>query len=140
MEFGRYGLRLEPREAVVAEDRAKFKSTAELLDDPSPRSLGELAWRISLPVSAVLMAMLAIPMSAMNPRAGRSVNLLAALLLYIVYNNLLTVFQTWIAQERIPFGIGVWVLHAAMLGFIALLFWRRTTLPRNRIARWLRSW
>lgn len=140
MEFERYGLRLEPHGLPVAEDRIKFRSTLQLIEDATPRSLGELAWRISLPVSAILMAMLAIPMSAMNPRAGRSVNLLAALLLYVVYNNLLTVFQTWIAQERIPFGIGVWVLHAAMIALIALLFWRRTTLPRNRIARWLRSW
>ncbi|HLT28344.1 MAG TPA: LPS export ABC transporter permease LptF [Zeimonas sp.] len=135
MEFGRYGLRLEPREAVVAEDRAKFKSTAELLDDPSPRNLGELAWRISLPVSAVLMALLAIPLSSMNPRAGRSVNLLAALLIYLVYNNLLSVFQAWIGQGRVPFGIGVWILHAALLLLVVWLFRRRTTLPRRWFAR-----
>jgi len=136
MEFGRYGLRLEPRETVVAADRAKFKSTRELVEDPSPRNLGELAWRISLPVSTVLMALLAIPLSSMNPRAGRSVNLLAALLIYLVYNNLLTVFQSWIGRERVSFAIGVWVLHAAMLALIVWLFRRRTTLPRRRFARW----
>lgn len=135
MEFGRYGLRLEPPGAAVAEDRAKFRSTLELVEDPSPRNLGELAWRISLPVSAVLMAMLAIPLSSINPRAGRSVNLLAALLLYLVYNNLLTVFQSWIGQERISFGLGVWVLHAAMIALIAWLFRKRTTLPRRWFAR-----
>ncbi len=135
MEFGRYGLRLEPPGAAVAEDRAKFRSTFELVEDPSPRNLGELAWRISLPVSAVLMAMLAIPLSSINPRAGRSVNLLAALLLYLVYNNLLTVFQSWIGQERISFGLGVWVLHAAMIVLIAWLFRKRTTLPRRWFAR-----
>ncbi|MCO5101825.1 MAG: LPS export ABC transporter permease LptF [Burkholderiaceae bacterium] len=136
MEFGRYGLRLEAREAVVAEDRAKFKSTGELVADPSARNLGELAWRISLPVSAVLMALLAIPMSSMNPRAGRSVNLLAALLVYLVYNNLLTVMQSRIGQGRTSFGVGVWVLHAVMALFIVWLFRRRTTLPRRRFARW----
>ena len=92
--------RLEPRGVSVADQRAKFKSTLELVADPTPRNLGELAWRISLPVSALLMAVLAIPLSAMNPRVGRSVNLLAALLLYVVYNNLLSLLQTWIAQER----------------------------------------
>ncbi len=136
MEFGRYGLRLEPRETVVAADRAKFKTTRELVQDPSPRNLGELAWRISLPVSTVLMALLAIPLSSVNPRAGRSVNLLAALLLYLVYNNLLTVFQSWIGRERVSFAIGVWVLHAVMLVLILWLFRRRTTLPRRWFARW----
>jgi lipopolysaccharide export system permease protein len=135
MEFGRSGRRLEPRESVVAEDRAKFKSTGELVADPSPRNLGELAWRIGLPVSTVLMALLAIPLSSINPRAGRSVNLLAALLIYLVYNNLLTVFQSWIGQGRLSFGLGVWVLHAAMLLLVAWLFRRRTTLPRGWFAR-----
>lgn len=134
-EFARYGLRLEPREAVIAQDRAKFRTTAELVADPSPRHLGELAWRISLPVSTVLMALLAIPLSSMNPRAGRSVNLFAALLIYLVYNNLLTVFQSWIGQGRVSFGIGVWVLHAAMLLLVVWLFRRRTTVPRNRFVR-----
>lgn len=135
MEFGRYGLRLESRETVVAQDRAKYKSTRELVADPSARNLGELAWRISLPVSTVLMALLAIPVSAMNPRAGRSVNLFAALLAYLVYNNLLTVFRSWIGQEHISFGLGVWVLHAAMLVFIVWLFYRRMALPRRWFAR-----
>jgi len=139
MEFGRYGLRLEPRDTVVAEDRAKFKSTRELVDDPSPRNLGELAWRISLPVSTVLMALLAIPLSAMNPRAGRSVNLLAALLIYLVYSNLLSVVQSRIGQGRASFGFGVWVLHATMLLLIAWLFHRRTTLPGRWFARWRAS-
>ena len=42
-----------------------------------------------MPLSALILALLAIPMSFVNPRAGRSVNLLFALLTYMVYSNLL---------------------------------------------------
>src|SRR5690606_21590161 len=91
--------------------------------------LAELLWRIGLPVSAILVALLAIPLSAMNPRIGRSVNLFAALLLYVLYNNLMSIVQAWVAQGRIDFSIGVWVVHAALAALVAWMFWRRIRLP-----------
>lgn len=51
MEFGRYGLRLEPRSPTLGDQRAKARTTLELLRDPTPRHLGELSWRISLPTA-----------------------------------------------------------------------------------------
>src|SRR5690606_4997833 len=118
MEFERYGIRLETRSTVLSDERSRIKPTMELLADRNPRNLAELLWRIGLPVSAVLVALLAIPLSAMNPRIGRSVNLIAALLLYVLYNNLMSVVQAWVAQERIGFAIGVWVVHAALAALI----------------------
>ncbi len=135
MEFERYGLRLEPRSPTLADQRAKVKSTLELLQDPTPRHLGELSWRISLPVSALLMALLAIPLSAINPRVGRSINLLVALLVYVTYSNLISLVQAWIAGQKLSFSVGSWVLHAAVLALAGVLFWRRTTLPRWSLRR-----
>ncbi len=135
MEFERYGLRLEPRGPTLSDQRAKVKPTLELIGDRTPRNLGELSWRISLPVSALLMALLAIPLSAMNPRVGRSINLLLALLAYVTYSNLISLVQAWIAGGRLSFGIGAWILHLAVLGLAALLFWRRMTLPRWSLRR-----
>ena len=62
-----------------------------------------------------MLALLAIPMSFVNPRAGRSVNLLFALLTYMVYTNLLSVSQARVAQGRLDFAIGWWLVHAGML-------------------------
>lgn len=138
MEFERYGLRLDPRPDVRAEQAPKARDTLDLILDPTPRHLGELAWRISLPVSALLLALFAIPLSSFNPRAGRSVNLLVALLVYVTYSNLVSLSQAWIAQDRLAFGTGVWVVHAGVLVLCALLFWRRLILPRGllRLLRW----
>ncbi len=130
MEFERYGLRLEPKAQRVDDDSAKIKTTIELLVNPDSRNLAELLWRISLPVSALLMALLAIPLSAFNPRVGRSVNLMVALLVYVVYNNLVSLMQGWVAQEKISFEVGVVVVHLGILVLIALMFYRRLTLFR----------
>jgi lipopolysaccharide export system permease protein len=132
MEFERYGLRLEPKAAAVRDESSKVKGTLQLLADPTPRNLGELLWRIGLPVSAVVLALLAIPLSSFNPRAGRSVNLIVALLVYVTYSNLLSLSQAWVSQGRASFSVAVWAAHAALLAIAGWLFWRRLRLPRRR--------
>ena len=68
-----------------------------------------------------------IPLAFVNPRASRSVNLIFAVFAYMVYSNLLSIVKAWVAQGRVQFEFGWWVLHAAMLGLIAFLFlWRNT--------------
>lgn len=138
MEFGRYGIRLDPRAPDYSDESTKQRSTARLIAEPDSRNLAELLWRIGLPVSAYLLALLAVPLSAINPRVGRSVNLLGALLLYILYSNLISVAQAWVAQGRLSFAVGVWVVHAAMLVLIVWLFWLRVRLPRRSLFSWLR--
>jgi len=80
-----------------------------------------------------VLALLAIPLSSFNPRAGRSVNLIVALLVYVTYSNLLSLSQAWVAQEKLSFGVAVWAIHAALIAVGALLFWRRLTLARMRL-------
>jgi lipopolysaccharide export system permease protein len=127
-EFGRYAMRVEAREVKSVIPSAKSLPTPDLLRDPSPVYRGELAWRIGLPLSALLLAFLAIPLSFVNPRAGRSVNLVLAILVYMIYNNFLSISQAWIGQQRISLPVGLWGVHAAMLVLLVLLFFRRLTL------------
>lgn len=134
MEFERYGVRLDSKETTLNDESSKIKNTLELVFDPTSRNLAELLWRLSLPVSAVLLALLAIPLSAVNPRIGRSINLIVALLLYVLYNNLVSLAQGWVAQGKLQFPIGLVVVHLGMALVILFLFWRRLTLPRP----WLR--
>jgi len=72
-----------------------------------------------------VLALLAIPLSFVNPRASRSINLLFALFTYMVYANVLSIVQAWVSQGRVGFNTGWWVVHAAMLGFLVVLFYRR---------------
>ena len=72
-------------------------------------------------------------MSFVNPRAGRSVNLLFALLTYIVYSNLLSVSQARVAQGRMDFGVGWWLVHAGMIVLLVFMFAQRMQLIRLRI-------
>jgi lipopolysaccharide export system permease protein len=71
------------------------------------------------------LAVLAIPLSFVNPRAGRTNNLFFALLTYMIYSNLLSVSQAWVAQGKLRFEIGVWAVHVAMFLLLIVLFHRR---------------
>jgi lipopolysaccharide export system permease protein len=125
MEFERYEMRIEPKEGAQPAATLKSLPTLELLRNPINTNLSELLWRVGVPVSALILALLAIPLSFVNPRAGRSINLLFALLIYIVYSNLLSVSQARVAQDRLEFSLGVWMVHAAMLTVVLVMFAHR---------------
>lgn len=129
-DFERYGVRLEPSRSESTDTSMRVRDTLGLITSGGNRELGELSWRISMPVSALLLALLAIPMSSVNPRVGRSINLVIAVLLYVLYNNLISVTQAWISQGRTSFFVSGWIVHAAMALLILHLFRRRMTLRR----------
>jgi lipopolysaccharide export system permease protein len=135
MEFERYAARIETVEGSEPQLTHKNLTTWALIQDPSDANLGELLWRVGIPISAAVLALLAIPMSFVNPRAGRSLNLLFALFTYIVYSNLLSVSQARVAQGRMDFDVGWWLVHAGMIALLVFMFARRMQIIRLRLGR-----
>jgi lipopolysaccharide export system permease protein len=140
VEFDRYAIRLDtPPDAPLGELKARARPTRQLLAEVTPFHLGELLWRIGLPVVAVMLALLAIPLGYVNPRVGRSANLIIAVLVFLLYHNGMSIVQAWVQQERLSFGVGVWFTHALAAAAVLLLFVRRvymqTWLPRAGAVR-----
>lgn len=128
MEFERYWVRTEDGRAAPTERMPNRMPLDELLADDSNQARGELLWRIGVPLSALILALLAIPLSYVNPRAGRSANMLIAILIYVLYSNMMSVSQAWVAQGKLSFWIGVWGVHALMLLPVSALFYHRLAL------------
>ncbi|MGC2166733.1 MAG: LPS export ABC transporter permease LptF [Gallionella sp.] len=138
IEFDRYAIRIDSVPVKQARIWVRTMPTPALWSDPSPWNLAELDWRLGLPISAAVLSLLAIPLSYVNPRAGRSLNLLMALVLYMVYSNMISVTNSWVSQEKLSHGIGLWGIHAAMLGLTVLMFARRMSLFSLRRTPFLR--
>ena len=140
MHFESYTLRTEPNEAKHEAPTSKSTSSLKLLQDRNQDNIAELQWRLSLPISAFLLALLAIPLSFVDPRAGRSANLIMAILVYLIYNNMLSILQSMVAREKISSVIGLWPAHIAVILLFVYLFYRRVFLlpliPRS-ITRWI---
>ncbi|MFL9711029.1 LPS export ABC transporter permease LptF [Methylobacillus sp. Pita1] len=124
-EFERYAIRIEPAEVQQQPPNTQSRDTLELFNEHSPDSNAELQWRLAIPISAFVLILLAIPLSFVDPRSGRSANLMMALLIYIVYNNLLSIMQAWLAQGKISPLVGLWPVHAVFLLLAFWMFYRR---------------
>lgn len=125
LEYGRYAIRVETKEVRGIERTPKNTPTLELMMQDGRAAKAELLWRFSIPISTIVLALLAIPLSFVNPRAGRSANMLLALLTYLLYNNLMTISQAWVASGRISFEVGMVSVHVFMLCLIPAMFFRR---------------
>ena len=126
IEFERYWMRLDAVEIVPGRKNLKQAGLSKLIGNPSPEARGELLWRVGLPISALILAILAIPLSFVNNRARSSYGLVIALLVYFIYNNMLSLSQAWVAQDKLNPWFGMGAAHVVMALAAALFFYLRT--------------
>jgi lipopolysaccharide export system permease protein len=125
IDFERQKIRVEATQVKADDPKAREMSTLELLQKPDAEKLAELHWRFALPIAALLLALMAIPLSFVNPRSGTSWNLVLAALVFSLYYQLLIVFQTWTQQGRLSPWIGLWPVHLGMMTTLLVLFSRQ---------------
>ncbi len=125
IDFDSYSMRIEPRILAPYTPPAKAMPTEALAQNPTAENMAELHWRISLPMSVLLLACAAVPLSYTNPRSGRSWNLIIALLVFFIYYNFINIFQAWTLQQKVSSAVGIWPVHGVMLLVVLGLFmWR----------------
>lgn len=90
-------------------------STAQLIGSSDPRKLGELHWRIGLPVMTLVLTLMAVPLGRLRPRQGRYAHVWIAVLVFALYANLALAGRTWLAHGKTPTGLGLWWVHALFL-------------------------
>ncbi|HUO81038.1 MAG TPA: LPS export ABC transporter permease LptF [Steroidobacteraceae bacterium] len=106
--------------------RVESRGTLDLLADPAPRAQAEFQRRVSLPLMALILTLLAVPLAELRPRQGRYARIGIVILVYFVYANLLTAAQTWIEKGWIVPAVGVWWTHALVLLVALWLWWRHS--------------
>ncbi|MDB5759033.1 MAG: lptF, partial [Burkholderia sp.] len=126
MEFERYGVLINSQTpSSAATTSARALPLGLLIANPTPQNRAELLWRVALPIMGMLLMLLGIPLGFVNPRGGRSANLLLALLVFVVYSNMVSVLQAAVSQERMTLTEGWWPLHVLAALLVAFLFsWR----------------
>ena len=94
---------------------AKLTSTRDLVKTPTLGNRSELAWRLGLALAAINCVILALALASVNPRGGRSGNMILVLLTFVVYNNLVNLGQSWILVGIISFSNFLLLLHGGVL-------------------------
>jgi len=96
--------------------------------------IAEMHWRIGVPLATIILAILAVPLSRTQPRAGRYGRLAIGLLVFIIYLNMLSAAKAWIEQGAVSPMVGLWWVHGAML-LLALILLAAQNSVHKRIFR-----
>lgn len=124
LQFQKYGLRISSSPPLTNSDTDNIP-TRHLISQVFHHNVAadaELQWRLAMPLSVLLLALLALPMSQVKPRQGKFAKIFPAVLIYIIYANMMLVAQNWLEQGIIPPGIGLWWIHGILILTIFILF------------------
>lgn len=122
-EFAKYGVRIVMHSP---ESRGKWGtiSMSELIHEMQkgdPVAHSEFQWRFAMPLATLLLAILAVPLSTLRPRQGKYAKIFPAILIFMVYANMLFVARSWVEKEVISPWLGIWMIHGCLFLLSVLL-------------------
>jgi len=136
MSFVEHGIPFEVSKSRARAVKPEAQSLGELLEVFDTLAIAELQWRISAPISLLVLALIAVPLSRTQPRQGRYSGIVSAILIYVIYTNLLGAAKVWLEKETIPAWVGLWWVHLLFFCYaMLLLLHQNRVLPRLLAAR-----
>jgi lipopolysaccharide export system permease protein len=137
--FAKHSFRIDQERSESVISKANATRTLDLLKTPYAAYLAELQWRISQPISLLLLGMLAVPLARTLPRQGKYTKLAMGIAIYFLYGNAVGVMQTFVERGDISTTIGIWPVHLAMTVIVASLLYTQSSggipLLRKRSAK-----
>lgn len=123
VEFDEYQIQIAEQQAQKKRRKLTAYPTQELANDSSIEALAELHWRIAIPLSLPFLVLIAVPLSAANPRQGRFGKMFPALMLYLGYFLLLMAGRKALEEGNIPSQLGLWWVHLVLfaIGIVLIL-------------------
>lgn len=136
LQFTQYGVRL-PNHPLSNLNAAQYYSISKLLSptNASERKdfAAELQWRLAMPISAWVFALLAVPLSEVRPRYGKLTQLFPAMLVYLTYGDLIFLTRSWMQTGRISPVLGMWWVHGLVFLLACILMMYRVGWARIRL-------
>lgn len=115
LHFTRAVIRIDARPPEQDWKHQEGIPTSELLHSANPRYIAELHMRLNSPLQILILTLWAPALARSQPRSGRYARIVAAVLIYAIYFNLVGVGQSWLTHGRIPPAAGLWWVHAVFL-------------------------
>lgn len=128
LEFENSAMHLVPKDVIHREYKVKSVATKTLLHSSNLEEIAELQWRLTTPLSTILLALLAIPLSRSSPRQGKYIKAPVAILIFAVYYNFSALTKQWVSQGVIEVVPGIWWGQLLLTALVVLLFWQPTFL------------
>lgn len=129
--FNHYQAVISRKSVTKNSNTAQQMSISSLWEANDPDTRAELHWRLTLIVSVVIMAFMAVPLSQVNPRQGRVLSMLPAMLLYLIFFLLQSTLRSNAGNNRLDPLIWLWLVNGLYtILAIILNIWDSSTLRR----------
>jgi lipopolysaccharide export system permease protein len=121
--FDKYYIQIQDQKVEHKRRKLSAIPTDDLYQETTPEASAESQWRIAFPLACIIMTLVAVPLSVVNPRQGKFGKMLPALLLFLSYFLLLTAVRSGIEKGSVAQYIGLWPVHfvVLILGFSLLV-------------------
>ncbi len=120
-KFKQMKLRLSNPDSATVGYKRKAAPTAVLARSNQALDIAEFQWRLSTPISTILLGMLAVVVSRTAPRSSRYTKTIGAVLVYVIYYNLTAMAKTWVETGVVGEFPGIWWVQFALALLIAAL-------------------
>ena len=117
VEFAEHGIPYQLPSLATADPSPRMRRVSQLWASSELPEVAELQWRISVPLSTLILGLLAVPLSRARPREGRYGRLAVGMLVFIIYLNMLNAAKAWIETGTISPSIGLWWVHGSVVLF-----------------------
>ena len=124
IRFREHGIPIAtPGDSIGTQD-PDTKPTRELWGTGNASDIAQLQSRTSSPLMALVLTLVAVPLSRLRPRQGRYARVGFAIVVYFIYSNLVSAAKVWVEKGDLPPAIGVWWVHLGVLAFGLYLVFR----------------
>ena len=138
LNFDLYDLEIvsgELQKSVAIYSKIEGKSTLELLKQGGVLANAELQWRISQPITVLILSVIGVFLGKASPRGGKGINLLIGVVVFMIYYNSLLAAKSAIELGQINSILGLWVVHFLVI-LLLILFYK---LRQGKIPNYLIS-
>ena len=125
MDFDLYDLEIvsgELQKSVAIYTNIEGKNTLDLIKEGGRYANAELQWRLSQPITVLILSVIGVFLGKVSPRGGKGVNLLIGVIVFMFYYNGLLVAKSAIELGQMDPIIGLWGVHFLMVVLLLLLY------------------
>jgi lipopolysaccharide export system permease protein len=126
LNFEKYDLEIiagEIQKSISNFSEIEEKNTIDLLREGGVKANAEIQWRISQPISVLILSIFGVFLGKSSPRTGKGINLIVGVVVFMLYNNALVVAKSAIESGQLNPIIGMWGIHLLLL-LILLIFYQ----------------
>ena len=125
LNFDRYDLQIIDGEAQASTNsynKVEGQQTLSLLNSDGNHEKAELQWRLSQPISVLLLSFLGVLLGKSSPRGGKNLGVLFGVVIFILYNNALLIAKSALEKGELSSVVGLWSVHFVVLILILVFY------------------